>query len=253
MKTVITEEHGSGGPRDPIYEGLSNSDSKDLELEDYLGDRPSYSGSNETSGILSSGQMWNDDSEGFIEVVKKKTTPKKKDGKKNKKEYGSYEKTREEKGRKQEKTVVYEAKKPSNKDGSVAKVIVPSSTTSSQSSKSPTKKLISYDLPVTPVAQTKPIASSGRTKLKLSVNSPSIDIGIIENTRVKGLAREFFDKKFDKDIFDHVTNLTEEANKMMEYRIASFNRIDYCVKKIFTGKFLSIIKIQQFYRSEYTK
>jgi len=74
----------------------------------------------------------------------------------------------------------------------------------------------------------------------LSLTSPSLDLETIRIAKTKEFAHEFFDKKFESDIYKHVVKLTDEANKMMVYRILAYNRLDYCIKHIFPSNVLSI-------------
>jgi len=85
-----------------------------------------------------------------------------------------------------------------------------------------------------------PFNSSNEAKPRkgkpLSLKSPSLDTDVVKIAKVKMFTKEFFDKKFEKDIFDHVANLTEESNKVMPYRILAHSRIDYVIKQMFTGR-----------------
>ena len=74
----------------------------------------------------------------------------------------------------------------------------------------------------------------------LSIASPSLDFDMIRISKAKDFANEFFNKKFETDIYKHVANLTEEANKMMDYRILAYKRLDYCIASLFQSScFLS--------------
>jgi len=89
--------------------------------------------------------------------------------------------------------------------------------------------------------QVKPIGSSAQKPTKgkaLSLKSPCLDMNVIKNTKMKDLAKQYFDKKLEKDIFEHVARLTEKSNDMMPYRMMAHSRIDYCLKRIFSGLLL---------------
>ena len=70
----------------------------------------------------------------------------------------------------------------------------------------------------------------------LSLTSPSLDPETIRIAKVKEYANEFFNKKFKNDIFKHVSDLTEGSNTIMKYRILAYQRLDYCIAKLFPSK-----------------
>jgi len=76
---------------------------------------------------------------------------------------------------------------------------------------------------------------------QLSLKSPSLDMETIRIAKTKEFAHEFFDKKFENDIYKHVVKLTDAANKMMVYRILAYNRLDYCIKHMFPSKSRSFL------------
>ena len=278
LKNVFKKGQSFEKVKGIISEGWSNSDSKDLDLDEFFEDRfsqISYFGTIETGTPTTSRRendsfCFKDDDEGFIQVLDKKRGGKKwkeTHGNKHRKDYDYYDKAKYERSKKQDHgtgsysknrekttTLVYEVKNKADKNkdsatkGSVAKIIVPVQQTKSplvNSSPKPTP----YFPPLSSNSESKPTqtvsSSSTTTKPKgkaLSLKSPSLEIGTIKTSTVREIARKYFDKKLEKDIFEHVSSLTEESNKMMPYRMVVHSRIDYCLKKLFTGKSLIMKK-----------
>ncbi len=73
----------------------------------------------------------------------------------------------------------------------------------------------------------------------LSLTSPSLDPETIRIAKVKEYANEFFNKKFKNDIFKHVSDLTEGSNTIMKYRILAYQRLDYCIAKLFPSTWIT--------------
>lgn len=165
----------------------------------------------------------------------------KRKGKKERKDKGrrerGYGKPKHESNKKEEakgkaretayQTVVYEAKnKP---EGPKAKIITPII-----SKTAPAKSII----PLNNYAPAPVSASTTAEKPKrkaLSVKSACLDMNIIKTTKVKEFVKKYCEKKFEEDLNEHVGKITEESNKMMDYRMLVHTRIDYCLKKVFEG------------------
>ena len=276
MKNVFKKVHGFEKGKGIVSEGWSNSDSKDLELEEFFEDRfsqISYFGTIDT-GTPTTGRRENDsfclkdEDEGFIQVLDKKKGVKRwkesHGNHKYKKDCDHNDKPKHEKNKKQDygtvsyskgkdknTTLTYEVKNKSekNKDtlpkGSVAKIILPVQTKSPLVNQTVGMKQSPYFPPLSTPSENKAVtasASSNVTQNKLvkgkalSLKSPSLEIGTIKSSKAREIARKYFDKKLERDILDYVAYLTEESNKMMPYRMLVHSRIDYCLKKLFTGK-----------------
>ncbi len=254
-KAILIENQNLNKTQGIISEKWSNSDSKELETEDYFEERLSqlsHSVASEASGTPNKKKI-EQDNEGYIQVTtKKKPNSRRRKGEndpynnnKNRREY-EYEAKRQEKPKKSEnnsryngkpgtQTIIYEAK-----NTHTAKVIIPANTPANIT-KTPVKNAKAPDATNYPtLAETyqakPPLGSSTPQKRKaLSLKSACLDVNVIKNTKMKDLAKQYFDKKLEKDIFEHVAGLTEKSNDMMPYRMMSHSRIDYCLKRIFSG------------------
>ena len=67
----------------------------------------------------------------------------------------------------------------------------------------------------------------------LSIASPSLNLETIKISRTKEFANQVFNKKLESDIYKHVAGLTEASNKIMDYRILAYRRLDCCISKLF--------------------
>jgi len=80
------------------------------------------------------------------------------------------------------------------------------------------------------------VVSMEKPKRKaLSVKSACLDMNIVKATKVKDFVKKYCEKKFEEDLNEYVGKITEESNKMMDYRMLVHTRIDYCLKKVFEG------------------
>jgi len=252
---LVDEQNLNNKVRGIISEKWSNSDSKEQDTEDYFEERLSqlsHSVASEAGGTPNKKEAaLVNDNEGFIPVTNKKKPHgrRRKDGEKNRREYEYEVKSRQEKPKKSEErsrynpkgatqTIVYE---PKNNSGT-AKVIIP--VTNGTPIKSPAKISKAPDSTNYPTLaetyQPKPAVPAGSSTQKpqrkaLSLKSPGLDLNVIKNTKMKEFARQHFEKKLENDIYEHVTRLTEKSNDMMPYRMMAHNRIDYCLKRIFSG------------------
>jgi len=68
---------------------------------------------------------------------------------------------------------------------------------------------------------------------KLRLTSQPLDFDAIQLSKAKDLAKEFFDAKFERDIYEHVKVLTEGSNKLIKSRILVYKRIEHCVARTF--------------------
>jgi len=185
------------------------------------------------------------ENDGFIQILDKRK-PKKKGGesyKARRERDRGYDKCKSESKKQQEadkkekaaygkgrETVVYEAKA---KEGTKAKIIVPISST-----KTTTKTIINYPT-ITEITKTNAVvveATPEKPKRKpLSLKSASLGFEVEKNIKVKEMVRKYFEKKCETDLNEYVGKITEESNKMMDYRMLIHTRIDYCLTKIFDG------------------
>ena len=83
--------------------------------------------------------------------------------------------------------------------------------------------------------------SSNNTLHPLSLKSPSIDLEVLSNSQIKQNIENLFMKKLENDIVDHVAQLTEDSNKIMQYRVISYKRLECLVENCFSSKFYDII------------
>jgi len=57
---------------------------------------------------------------------------------------------------------------------------------------------------------------------------------------VKAIAKEYFENKFQKDIYGHVEKVTKASNNLTMTRILVYKRIALCITKIFPSKIKNI-------------
>ncbi len=112
----------------------------------------------------------------------------------------------------------------------------PVSTTTSESVNKTTANVTTTPAPqeggILPLLQRPAQPKFPRTgKLKLS--SPSLDFEALQLSKAKDLAKEFFDAKLERDIYEHVKVLTEGSNKLIKSRILVYKRIEHCVARTF--------------------